>query len=103
MSRAGIWGTRIDCLGFHYPVKFRIRVLPREQEQVTTDRSGLNNIEFTCDNGEILNGYGINVGEWGEYSEACDRGICGLATRVQADGGILVDDTTLNDVRFLCC
>jgi Vitelline membrane outer layer protein I (VOMI) len=67
------------------------------------DKTAVNNIEFTCTNGEVLLGDGINRGDWGEYSDTCSKGICGLQTLVQADSGTFVDDTSLNDVKFLCC
>ncbi len=84
-------------------MQFRLRVLPPELETEDTDKSGVNVIEFQCDSGEVLNSFGIEVGEWGPYSGQCSRGICGLATKVKDIGGLFVDETTLNDVQFLCC
>jgi len=103
MSRVGDWLARLDCIGYHVPVAFRIRVLPPEEETEETDKTGMNNIEFRCDSEEILPGLGTDIGEWGDYSGTCQRGICGLATKVQPEGGLFTDDTTLNDVQFLCC
>jgi len=99
----GTWGSRMDCIGFHVPVAFRLRVLPENQETARTDKTGLNNISFKCDNDEEFVGYGTYQGEWGAYSEACFHGICGLTTKVQPEGGFLTDNTAVNDVKFLCC
>ena len=101
--RAGIWEPRKDCIGYHVPVAFRIRLLPPEQETEETDKTGMNSIEFKCDSGEILVGVVTDIGEWGDYSDTCQKGICGLATKVQPEGGLFTDDTTLNDAQFLCC
>lgn len=79
---------------------FQLRV---SQIGNTTDNTAVNNIRFKCSNDREINGIGNTGGFWGEYSAECVDGICGLETRVRADGGLLVDNTALNDVRFTCC
>ena len=53
---------------------------------------------------QVLEPHGGKHGQWlGEARCADGRVVCGLMTLVQEDQGIVVDDTALNDVKFLCC
>lgn len=79
---------------------FQLRVSPNGN---TTDNTAANNIRFLCANGEEISSVGNTEGYWGDYSEACTEGICGMETRVKESGGFTVDNTALNDVRFTCC
>ncbi|KAJ6654775.1 hypothetical protein lerEdw1_006561 [Lerista edwardsae] len=68
------------------------------------DQTAANKIKFKCVDGHVLEGVGQEWGDWGRWSTPCRRGaICGLRTRVQPYSGFFVDDTGLNDVRFMCC
>ncbi len=81
---------------------FQLRVSPAGTE---ADNTAANDIRFLCSGGDEINGLGNTDGTWGDYSEVCESGICGMETRVQPfDGGIgHYDNTALNDVRFTCC
>ncbi|XP_057376753.1 vitelline membrane outer layer protein 1 homolog [Daphnia carinata] len=79
---------------------FQLRVSPAGNQ---TDNTAVNNIRFTCSDGSEINGIGNTGGFWGDYSAECVDGICGMETRVRPEGGLLVDNTALNDVRFTCC
>ena len=89
-----------SCVLGAYPVAFQLRVSPNGN---TTDNTAVNNIRFRCSNGREINSVGNTGGYWGDYSGDCPTGICGLETRVRPDGGLAVDNTALNDVRFTCC
>ncbi|XP_057365055.1 vitelline membrane outer layer protein 1 homolog [Daphnia carinata] len=85
-----------------YMKSFQLRVSPNGTE---ADNTAANDIRFRCSNGGEINGLGNTHGDWGQYSEECANGLCGIETRVQPyDGGIgHYDNTALNDVRFTCC
>ena len=89
-----------SCILGSYPVAFQLRVSPNGN---TTDNTAVNNIRFRCSNGREINSVGNTGGYWGDYSGDCVDGICGIETRVRPDGGVAVDNTALNDVRFTCC
>ena len=83
-----------------YLTAFQLKVSPNGNE---TDNTAANNIQFLCSNGREISGAGNNKGFWGDYSDECVEGICGIETRVRPGGGFPVDNTALNDVRFTCC
>jgi hypothetical protein len=90
------------CAFGGYMTSFQLRVSPAGTE---ADNTAANDIRFKCSAGDEINGLGNTGGDWGDYSEVCDNGICGMETRVQPyEGGIgHLDNTALNDVRFTCC
>ncbi|CAI9549537.1 unnamed protein product, partial [Staurois parvus] len=66
------------------------------------DDTAANNIMFQCSDQKILVGNGGAWGTYGQWSDVCRNGICGIRTRVEAPQGS-GDDTALNDVKFRCC
>ncbi|KAL2104241.1 hypothetical protein ACEWY4_001109 [Coilia grayii] len=78
---------------------FQLRV---ERDQGNGDDTAANNIRFGCTDGSIIEGYGLDWGDWGYWSGKCSTGICSMMTRLEAqlDNG---DDTALNDVQMFCC
>ncbi|KAK4026398.1 hypothetical protein OUZ56_015396 [Daphnia magna] len=96
----GNWQNVQNCPFGAYMKSFQLRVSPAGN---MTDNTAVNNIRFMCSNDRDISGIGNREGYWGEYSAECPEGICGLETRVRPDGGLLVDNTALNDVRFTCC
>ena len=84
---------------------FSLRVQLPFNETEQGDKTAANDIRFMCHNNREIDGRGNNDGVWGDYSDVCETGICGMETRVQPyDGGIgHYDNTALNDVRFTCC
>lgn len=83
-----------------FMTSFQLKVSP---DGNATDNTAANNIRFKCANDFEITGIGNGGGYWGDYSESCPEGICGIETRVRDNGGLLVDNTALNDVRFTCC
>jgi len=68
------------------------------------DKTAGNNIDVTCDNGQILYGDGLYWGDWSGWVYCpADTVVCGLQTRVQPYGGTLIDDTGLNEIILDCC
>uniref|UniRef100_A0A8C5M6X5 Vitelline membrane outer layer protein 1 homolog n=1 Tax=Leptobrachium leishanense TaxID=445787 RepID=A0A8C5M6X5_9ANUR len=95
----GTWGKVLQCKrGFLSGFALRV-----EEHQVLRDNTAANNIKFVCSDGNTIEGYGLSWGTYGEWSEKCRMGICGIQTRVQANQGPVRDDTSLNNVYFLCC
>lgn len=90
-----------ECLFGSYLKSFQLRVNPYSDN--ATDNTAVNNIRFKCSNDREISGTGNLAGFWGEYSEECTVGICGIQTLVKGYGGDDVDNTALNDVRFSCC
>ncbi|XP_066965354.1 vitelline membrane outer layer protein 1 homolog isoform X2 [Macrobrachium rosenbergii] len=70
-----------------------------------TDNTAANALRMWCSGSDQgLESPGTKWGSWLEHvSCKKDKVICGLMTRVEEDQGILLDDSALNDVRFLCC
>ncbi|XP_035263991.1 vitelline membrane outer layer protein 1 homolog [Anguilla anguilla] len=67
------------------------------------DDTAANNIKFRCSSNPILEGPGLDWGEYGHWSQNClGTGICGIETKMEPYQGGL-DDSSLNDVRFHCC
>ena len=98
----GTWELRQNCPEGSFLSSFRLRVAPYDSE--ASDNSAAHSIQFVCTDGTVLNFNGNSGGVWGDFSSGkCGAGICGLQTRVQAQGGPLTDNTALNDVTFLCC
>jgi hypothetical protein len=100
LNSTGNFDNIQDCPFGAYMKSFQLRVSPAGN---TTDNTAVNNIRFKCSNDREINGLGNTGGYWGDYSDECLDGICGMETRVRPDGGIVVDNTALNDVRFTCC
>ena len=96
----GNWQNIQSCPFGGYMNAFQLKVSPNGNE---TDNSAANNIQFRCSNGREISGTGNRKGYWGDYSDECLEGICGIETRVRPGGGFPVDNTALNDVRFTCC
>ncbi|XP_044856386.1 mucin-2-like [Mauremys mutica] len=96
----GWWGRVKKCPSGQRLTQFRLRVEPCRGLK---DDTAANNIEFVCTGGAELRGHGGRRGKWGPQSRSCRRrGICTIATKVQAPQG-KGDDTALNDVYFRCC
>ncbi|CAL8129056.1 unnamed protein product [Orchesella dallaii] len=99
----GRWGKIYSC----YPDflrGFRMRVMLQNFERCGDgDNFAATNIRFYCNNGKILEGDGLNFGEWGE-AQLCQmkQAVCGIQTQVE---GVQVkaDDTALNNVLMECC
>ncbi|XP_003996201.1 vitelline membrane outer layer protein 1 homolog [Felis catus] len=101
-SQSGRWGAWSEpqwCPGGGFLVAFSLRV---EAPMAPGDNTAANNVRFRCSDGTELEGPGLAWGDFGEWSKACPKGVCGLQTKVERPRG-LRDDTALNDVRFFCC
>ncbi|CAL1612274.1 unnamed protein product [Knipowitschia caucasica] len=80
---------------------FQLRVEPHQD--LFGDDTAVNNIKFRCSSHPMLEGAGMEWGNYGHWSQDCGRGgICGLETKMEEYQWGL-DDSTLNDVRFHCC
>ncbi|XP_062977982.1 vitelline membrane outer layer protein 1 homolog [Elgaria multicarinata webbii] len=80
---------------------FQLKVEPY---QVVNDNTAANNIKFRCSNGVLMEEVGGLFGDYSEWSKPCPNGkICGIQTKQESYQGIMIDDTSLNDVRFFCC
>lgn len=95
----GSWSEPLWCPGTSFLVAFCLRVEPFT---FPGDNTGVNNVRFRCSDGVELKGPGLNWGDYGEWSDSCPKGVCGLQTKIQKPRG-LRDDTALNDVRIFCC
>ncbi|XP_069857733.1 vitelline membrane outer layer protein 1 homolog [Dipodomys merriami] len=101
-SQSGRWGTWSEplwCPGGGFLVAFSLRV---EEPQALEDNTAVNNVRFRCSDGTELEGPGLSWGDFGDWSDPCPKGACGLQTKIQQPRG-LRDDTALNDARILCC
>ncbi|CAB1438946.1 unnamed protein product [Pleuronectes platessa] len=101
-SHPGFWGDW--SLPQYCPsgvlTSFQLRV---EAHQGNGDDTAANNIRFRCSSNPVLEGKGLNWGDYGGWSQNCvNGGICGIETKMEERQG-RGDDTTLNDVRFRCC
>ncbi|XP_066450115.1 vitelline membrane outer layer protein 1 homolog [Eleutherodactylus coqui] len=107
-SAVAPWGNWTEPRWCKYgrPYKFEMRV---EKDGDSKDDTSVNNIKFKCTDGGEVEGKGLYWGKYGDLSEGCKNGICGLRTRVQGnkknenDKVPTSDNTGLNDVRFVCC
>ncbi|XP_059125452.1 vitelline membrane outer layer protein 1 homolog [Peromyscus eremicus] len=101
-SQSGSWGSWSEplwCPGTHFLVAFSLRVEPFS---FPGDNTAVNNVRFRCSNGVELEGPGLSWGDYGDWSNSCAKGVCGLQTKIQKPRGPR-DDTALNDVRIFCC
>uniref|UniRef100_A0A8C3F9Z1 Vitelline membrane outer layer protein 1 homolog n=1 Tax=Chrysemys picta bellii TaxID=8478 RepID=A0A8C3F9Z1_CHRPI len=100
LSPSAQFPTPHKCPSGQRLTQFRLRVEPCRGLK---DDTAANNIEFVCTGGAELRGDGRCWGKWGPQSRSCGpRGICTIATKVEAPQG-KGDDTALNDVYFRCC
>nr|XP_045015031.1 vitelline membrane outer layer protein 1 homolog [Jaculus jaculus] len=95
----GVWSEPLWCLGNSFLVAFSLRVEP---SKFPGDNTAVNNVRFRCSDGTELEGPGMGWGDFGDWSNTCPKGACGLQTKIEPSRGLL-DDTALNDVRIFCC
>ncbi|CAI9162930.1 unnamed protein product [Rangifer tarandus platyrhynchus] len=98
-GRWGRWSESLWCPVGGFLVAFSLRV---EAPVTFGDNTAANNVRFLCSDGTELQGPGLTWGDFGDWSESCPKGICGLQTKIEQPQG-LRDDTAINDARFLCC
>ncbi|XP_060936554.1 vitelline membrane outer layer protein 1 homolog isoform X2 [Limanda limanda] len=101
-SHPGHWGdwSNAQYCPSGVLTSFQLRV---EGRQGGGDDSAVNNIKFRCSSDHVLEGTGLDWGEYGEWSQVCvNGGICGIETKIEEEQGE-GDDSALNDVRFHCC
>ncbi|XP_060936549.1 uncharacterized protein LOC133013582 [Limanda limanda] len=101
-SHTGFWGdwSHPQYCPSGVLIAFQLRV---EGRQGGGDDTAVNNIRFRCSSDHVLEGPGLDWGNYERWSQVCvNGGICGIETKVEdrQGGG---DDTALNDVRFHCC
>ncbi|XP_040202845.1 vitelline membrane outer layer protein 1-like [Rana temporaria] len=101
MSLAGSWGSWTDIQWCPSGVLIRF-ALQVEGSQGNGDDTAANNIKFQCCDNSILTGNGGRWGTFGDWSDKCQSGICGIKTSVEPSQG-KGDDTALNGVVFRCC
>ncbi|XP_063305799.1 vitelline membrane outer layer protein 1 homolog [Pelobates fuscus] len=94
----GKWGPTFWC-PYGYLMAFSLRV---EGSQGKGDDTAANNIKLKCSDGSILEGNGLSWGTYGDWSDNCTTGVCGMESKVE-DPQPVGDNTALNDVRFTCC
>lgn len=96
----GDWTPTQYCPSGHL-VSFQLRV--ESHQGLFGDDTAANNIRFRCSSNPVLEGTGMDWGEYGYWSNECvGGGICGIETKMEEHQSGL-DDSTLNDVRFHCC
>nr|XP_005906157.1 PREDICTED: vitelline membrane outer layer protein 1 homolog [Bos mutus] len=98
-GRWGWWSEPLWCPVGGFLVAFSLRV---EAPVTFGDNTAANNVRFLCSDGTELQGPGLTWGDFGNWSELCPKGICGLQTKIQQPQGLL-DDTAINDALFFCC
>ncbi|KAG8430798.1 hypothetical protein GDO86_019986 [Hymenochirus boettgeri] len=98
MGQHGVWSRVFMCKN-SFLRSFSLRA--DRTLAIFTDDVSATNIKFRCSDGQELEGSGFPWGSYGPWND-CSFGICGISTRVQGDQGYR-DDTSLNDVKFLCC
>ena len=102
LIRWGTWGERVNCAGTNVLTAFQLKVEPPQGGN--NDDSAANDARFRCSNGDVLSvSNGAAEGLWGDWSDSCPLGICGIEVKVEADQGAFGDDSSLNDARFQCC
>ncbi|XP_067322400.1 vitelline membrane outer layer protein 1-like [Anolis sagrei] len=95
----GQWSEKISC-SKGYLNSFSLNV---EKSQGILDDTGANNIQFKCQNGDLLKLSSYEWGTFGPWSKSCDPGaICGSQAKVEEPLPI-GDNTGLNDIIFYCC
>ncbi|XP_043922142.1 vitelline membrane outer layer protein 1-like [Protopterus annectens] len=100
VGRYGTW-TQITWCPRGALTKFQLKVEP---SQGVLDDTAANNVKFYCNNGAIIEGAGMDFGEYGGWSNECkNSAICGIITKQELYQGVVIDDTSLNDVQFFCC
>ncbi|KAM9312186.1 vitelline membrane outer layer protein 1 homolog [Gastrophryne carolinensis] len=99
VGKSGDWSPQSSCSKGNL-IQFQLNV--EAKKGLFKDDTGANNIRFHCSDSSVLQGPGPEGGEWGQWSDSCPLGICGLKTRVEKRH-LLKDGTGLNDVQFVCC
>ncbi|KFO22918.1 vitelline membrane outer layer protein 1 homolog [Fukomys damarensis] len=98
-GRWGLWREPMWCPNRGFLVAFALRV---EAAMTPGDNTAANNLRFRCSDGTELEGPGLSWGEFGNWSDSCSKGVCGLQTKIEDPRG-LRDDTALNDLQLFCC
>uniref|UniRef100_A0A8C4JUH5 Vitelline membrane outer layer 1 homolog n=1 Tax=Dromaius novaehollandiae TaxID=8790 RepID=A0A8C4JUH5_DRONO len=104
-SQSGRWGRWSEprwCPHRGHVVGFALRVqAPRRS--FLSDEVAATNARFACSGGQVLEGPGPDLGQWGGWSPPCPGAVCGIQTRQELPWGLRRDDTALNDLRLFCC
>jgi hypothetical protein len=101
-SREGVWGSWGKA--FFCENEGRIKGFQlRSEEGGKADDTAANNLRVVCPSGSI-DGDGLEFGSWRGIHTCVDNfAVCGIKTQVEPDQGPLIDDTSLNNIAFLCC
>ena len=101
--RWGTWGIKVSCPNGGFLNSFMLKV--QDNQGPNEDDSAANDIQFRCNNTGNYNALKANnggfYGTWGDWSDICWSGICGIETKVETI--VQKDESSLNDVRMYCC
>ncbi|XP_053241229.1 vitelline membrane outer layer protein 1-like [Podarcis raffonei] len=97
----GKWGP-IEFCRKGYANGFTLKVDPWERFQVFKDDTSLNGIRLICTDGSEIQSAVGPLGKWTK-TETCPEGsLISFSLRVQEERGILLDDTSADNIRFSC-
>lgn len=98
----GNWGGIFVCPQGSYINGFALRV----ETNGIDDETATNNVRFYCNNSpeSYIEGDGLGFGIWRDSRRcAMTEALCALQTQVQEPQGLLIDDSSLNNIAAECC
>uniref|UniRef100_A0A8D0C4U2 Uncharacterized protein n=1 Tax=Salvator merianae TaxID=96440 RepID=A0A8D0C4U2_SALMN len=105
-SSAGVrgrWSVVSSCQGQNHLNAFSLGLATRRSQVVRVAERVASNVQFRCSDGLLLRGYGVAASSYSRWSNKCQRGVCGLQTRLDSRVRLEIRESAVTDMRLFCC